>query len=79
MCICWSQLSLFGVNGGGAWLVGGYLVLACACTTRSIETAFSIPCMSTVTVFGCRLMMQNGFVLLGRSLWYAPVTSWCAP
>lgn len=75
LCVCLSRFSSFGVVDGGVWSVGEFLGMAGACSSRSMEMVFSVSCLSTVMVFGCKVMMQNGPVLGGESLWYAPVPS----
>lgn len=57
LCICSSQLSSLELLIGEGWLVGGFLGIASACSTRPMMKIFSIPCLSMVTVLGSTSMM----------------------
>lgn len=68
----------FRLFDGKAWLVPGFVGTAGAYTPRSMETVFSMPFSSRVTMFRVTHLMQNGPVLGSKSLWYALVASRCS-
>lgn len=45
------------------WSIGGFCGMAGSCTTRAMETIFSMPFLLMVAVFGCTLVMRWETVL----------------
>lgn len=72
LCSCSSRLSLFGSLDGRTCLVDGLFGKAGASTTGAAVKVFSMPSLTMETTSGRNLTMQNGLVLYGKSMWYAP-------